>query len=59
MTDHNKSKNQKSKSHLKDKKTNLIFGSIIATLIAITPYIFYSYESVPDERIWDTFLLYI
>jgi len=55
MTDHSKSKNQKSKSLLRDKKTNLILGSIIATLIAITPYIFYSYESVPDERIWNTF----
>ena len=56
MTDHNKSKNQESKSQLTDKKTNLILGSIVATLIAITPYIFYSYESVPDEKIWDTFL---
>ena len=56
MTDRNKLKNQKSKSLLKDKKSNLILGSIVATLIAITPYIFYSYESVPDEKIWDTFL---
>jgi len=57
MTDHNKSKNQTSKnSQLTDKKTNLILGSIVATLIAITPYIFYSYESVPDEKIWDTLL---
>jgi len=38
-----------------DRK-NLIVGSIVATLIAITPYIFYSYESVPDTRIWNTFL---
>ena len=56
MTDHNKSKNQPSKSQLTDKKANLILGSIVATLIAITPYIFYSYESVPDEKIWNTFL---
>ncbi len=55
MTKHNKSNDLKSKSQLTDKKTNLILGSIVATLIAITPYIFYSYESVPDERIWDTF----
>lgn len=56
MTDHNKSKDQQSKSRQTDKKNNLILGSIVATLIAITPYIFYSYESVPDEKIWHTFL---
>ncbi|WNH12249.1 hypothetical protein [Thalassobellus suaedae] len=37
-------------------KKNLIIGSIIATLIAITPYLFYLYESVPDTQVWDTFL---
>ena len=56
MTDLSKLKNQKSKSRQGDKKSSLILGSIVATLIAITPYIFYSYESVPDEKIWDTFL---
>ncbi|WP_241748728.1 hypothetical protein [Aestuariibaculum suncheonense] len=34
----------------------MIIGSIIATLIAMTPYLFYLYESVPDQRIWNTFL---
>ncbi|MBT8266952.1 MAG: hypothetical protein KJO41_08205 [Bacteroidia bacterium] len=34
----------------------MIVGSIIATLIAITPYIFYLYESVPDVKVWNTFL---
>lgn len=38
------------------QKRSLIVGSIIATFIAITPYIFYTYESVPDDKIWDTFL---
>lgn len=38
-----------------DKKS-LIIGSVIATLIATTPYLFYLYESVPDTQIWDTFL---
>lgn len=57
MTDHNKSMLGKSKNHRKDnKKTSLIVGSIVATFIAITPYIFYLYESVPDDKIWDTFL---
>ncbi|MEP5341467.1 MAG: hypothetical protein ABJL44_12125 [Algibacter sp.] len=31
-------------------------GSVIATLIAITPYLFYLHESVPDVEVWDTFL---
>jgi glucan phosphoethanolaminetransferase (alkaline phosphatase superfamily) len=56
MTDHNKQTKEQSKSLQTDRKTNLILGSIVATLIAITPYIFYSYESVPDEKVWDTFL---
>ena len=56
MTDHNKLKNPKSKYRQADKKRSLILGSIIATLIAITPYLFYLYESVPDDKIWDTFL---
>ncbi len=38
-----------------DRKS-LIIGSIIATLIALTPYFAYLHESVPDEQIWDTFL---
>ena len=57
MTNHNKSKDPQSKSQQTDSgKKNLILGSIVATLIAITPYLFYLYESVPDEKIWNTFL---
>ena len=57
MTNHNKLKDQQSKFQQTDKgKKNLILGSIVATLIAITPYLFYLYESVPDEKIWNTFL---
>ena len=57
MTNHNKSKDLQSKSQQTDSsKKNLIVGSIVATLIAITPYLFYLYESVPDEKIWNTFL---
>lgn len=37
-----------------DKKS-LIIGSIVATIIASTPYLFYLYESVPDVPVWDTF----
>ncbi|PZD78199.1 hypothetical protein [Mesonia sp. K7] len=35
---------------------SLVTGSIIAAIIAATPYLFYIYESFPDEKIWKTFL---
>ena len=50
-----KSKEQRSRKDLTANK-NLVIGSIVATLIAITPYLFYLHESVPDTKIWDTFL---
>ena len=60
MTNHNKLESTKSKRSyqtVKEKqKRSLVVGSIIATFIAITPYIFYTYEGVPDDRIWNTFL---
>ncbi|WP_072401207.1 hypothetical protein [Flaviramulus basaltis] len=50
-------KNQDLYQHTGNKlNKSLISGSIIATLIAITPYLFYLYESVPDTKIWNTFL---
>lgn len=51
-------KQQKSKETQNSHVTNkgLFAGSIIATIIAITPYLFYLHESVPDTQIWDTFL---
>jgi len=50
-----KSKNLESKFLHTDRKS-LVIGSVIATFIAMTPYLFYLYESVPDQPIWDTFL---
>ncbi|GAA3607400.1 hypothetical protein Q4Q39_10595 [Flavivirga amylovorans] len=47
--------NRKSKQRTSDNK-NIVTGSIIATLIAITPYLFYLHESVPNTKIWNTFL---
>ena len=38
-----------------DRKS-LIIGSVIATIIALTPYLFYLYESVPATPDWNTFL---
>ena len=48
-------KSQKLESQDADNKS-IVIGSIVATLIAITPYLFYLYESVPAEKVWDTFL---
>lgn len=53
-----KSKKVNDQSSLNPTKVNkgLVLGSIIATLIALTPYLFSLYKSVPKQRIWDTFL---
>jgi uncharacterized membrane protein (DUF485 family) len=37
-------------------KKSLVTGSIIATVIASIPFLFYLHESVPETQIWDTFL---
>ena len=37
-------------------KKELILGTIIATFIAITPYLFTLWEGVPSQATWDTFL---
>lgn len=54
------SKKQKSKFQVKENSAkSLVYGTIIATLIALTPYIFTFYESVPNVKVWDTFCLHI
>lgn len=40
----------------KASKKSLVLGSVIATILAITPFLFTLYESVPRQRVWDTFL---
>jgi len=37
-------------------KKNFISGTIIAIIIAITPILFNLYNSVPDVKVWNTFL---
>ncbi|WP_232827414.1 hypothetical protein [Winogradskyella aurantiaca] len=37
-------------------KKRILTGSILATLIAGTPFLFYLYEYVPDVQKWDNFL---
>lgn len=48
-----KSTKIKSKSLTSGK---LFLGSVLATFIAITPILFNLYKSVPETRVWDTFL---
>ncbi len=55
MSNKQQSEKTKSKSQWEDKKS-LVIGSIVATVIAATPFIFYSYESVPQIKTWNTFL---
>lgn len=46
-----------SKSVSTDKKESnktVIIGSLIATIIASTPFLFYLYEYVPDTESWET-----
>lgn len=47
--------NYQDHKHLKVKK-NVVVGSLVATIIATTPYIFNLYQSVPNAQVWDTFL---
>lgn len=53
-----KSTNRESKYLGTDPKTNrnIIVGTLIGIAISATPYLFTLYESVPDQKIWNTFL---
>lgn len=51
-------KNPKLSQDRTDKK-GLIIGSLVATFIAATPYLFYTYRSVPDVKVWNTSLFTI
>lgn len=51
-----KSKENRSKYREVINKKDLVKGTLIATFIAITPYLFSLHESVPSVKIWDTFL---
>ncbi|WP_268225106.1 hypothetical protein [Sinomicrobium oceani] len=41
------------KRHL---RSSLLMGSIVAALIAISPYIFYLFENFPNEQKWEFFI---
>ena len=46
--------------HPKTGKKSLVIGGLIVLLIALSPFIFYSYKSFPDDnKSWETFLFTI
>ena len=53
----NKSTNTKSPS--KTDKSSLFLGSFIVIIIASTPYLFYTYESLPESQTWETYFFSI
>lgn len=51
-----KSTDLKLRHQEKVDKKSFIIGSVIATIIGFTPFFFNLYLSVPETKIWDTFL---
>ena len=49
------SKEPKQKS-TKAKSSYLLTGSLIILYVILIPYLFYSYKSFPDTKVWETFL---
>ncbi|RNL89851.1 hypothetical protein ED312_06950 [Sinomicrobium pectinilyticum] len=44
------------KSKKRRLRSSLLIGSIVAALIALSPYIFYLYDSFPTEQSWEFFV---
>ncbi len=49
-----KKRKEESPTTVKENKKSFIIGSLIATFVALTPYYFYIYKYVPEERLWVT-----
>jgi len=49
-------KSKETQNYQRIDRKNLFVGSVIATIIAATPYLYYLQESVPDTEVWNTFL---
>ena len=50
-----KYKNQKLKNQVTNNQS-YVFGIGVALFIAVTPYLYSLYESVPETKVWHTFL---
>jgi len=40
--------------HYKTDKKALVIGGIIVLLVSISPFLFYSYKSLPTSQVWET-----
>jgi hypothetical protein len=45
--------------HRPTAKRSLFIGGVVVLLIAVAPFIFYSYKSFPKSQVWETFLFNI
>jgi hypothetical protein len=52
--DKQNNKSTKHLNHYKTDKKSLVIGGVVVLLIAITPFLFYLYESFPEIQIWET-----
>ncbi|WP_067149361.1 hypothetical protein [Pseudotamlana agarivorans] len=52
----NSQENDRSSNFRSIVKKTVTRGSLVALMIAVTPYLFYLHESVPKDKIWNTFL---
>ena len=53
------SKSTSTKNLYKTDRKSLFVGGVIVFCIAISPFLFYTYESFPDSQIWETSLFKI
>jgi len=51
-----KEKSRRRTTDKKDYNRKVLSGSIIATILAGTPFLFYIYEYVPEGKTWETWL---
>ena len=56
MMDKQTNKSIKHLNHSRTASKSLAFGGIIVLLIAVSPFLFYSYKSFPESQVWETSL---
>lgn len=56
MMDKPNNKSIKHLSHSKTASKSLAIGGVVVLLVAISPFLFYSYKSFPETQIWETSL---
>lgn len=56
MMDKPTNKSIKHLNHSRTASKSLAYGGIIVLLIAVSPFLFYSYKSFPESQVWETSL---